>query len=90
MDAVIVRLCPVSAETIAVAERLRVISRHGVGVDNVDLAAAHTEVVLRSMTLSVVEDVLAVLRGTIYRPQYIANPEVYYGLGGVRIEELEG
>lgn len=40
VDAVIVRLCPVSAEAIEKAQRLRVIGRHGVGVDNVDLDAA--------------------------------------------------
>ncbi len=39
-DAVIVRLFPLTAETIAVAPRLRVIGRHGAGLDNVDLAAA--------------------------------------------------
>lgn len=39
-DAVIVRLVPVSAQTIAAAPRLRVIGRHGAGVDNVDIVAA--------------------------------------------------
>lgn len=39
-DAIIVRLFPLTAETLAVAPRLRVIGRHGAGVDNVDLAAA--------------------------------------------------
>jgi D-3-phosphoglycerate dehydrogenase len=35
-----VRLAPLSAGTIAAAPRLRVIGRHGVGVDNIDVAAA--------------------------------------------------
>lgn len=39
-DAVIVRLFPLTAETIAAASRLRVIGRHGTGLDNIDLAAA--------------------------------------------------
>lgn len=39
-DAVIVRLFPLTEETIAAAPRLRVIGRHGAGLDNVDLAAA--------------------------------------------------
>src|SRR5438445_13799194 len=39
-DAVIVRLSPLDAEMMAGAPRLRVIGRHGAGLDNVDLAAA--------------------------------------------------
>jgi len=39
-DAVIVRLSPLDAGMMAAAPRLRVIGRHGAGLDNVDLAAA--------------------------------------------------
>jgi D-3-phosphoglycerate dehydrogenase len=39
-DAVIVRLSPLNGEMMAAAPRLRVIGRHGAGLDNVDLAAA--------------------------------------------------
>lgn len=39
-DAVIDRLIDLSAEVIAEAENLRVISKHGVGVDNIDVGAA--------------------------------------------------
>ncbi len=39
-DAIIVRLVPVTADVIAAGQRLRVIARHGVGLDNVDLGAA--------------------------------------------------
>jgi D-3-phosphoglycerate dehydrogenase len=39
-DGVIVRLTRLGAEEITAAPRLRVIGRHGVGVDNVDLVAA--------------------------------------------------
>lgn len=41
-DAVIVRTAPLPARRIAAAPRLRVIAKHGVGVDNIDLAAART------------------------------------------------
>jgi D-3-phosphoglycerate dehydrogenase len=40
VDAVVVRQLPFSAEAIEAAPRLRVISRHGVGYDGVDLPAA--------------------------------------------------
>ncbi len=39
-DAVIVRNIPVDAELLAAAPRLKVISKHGAGVDNIDMAAA--------------------------------------------------
>lgn len=39
-DAVLIRLHPMRAADIASASRLKVIARHGVGVDNVDVAAA--------------------------------------------------
>jgi D-3-phosphoglycerate dehydrogenase len=39
-DALMVRLFPVTAEVLAVAPRLRVIGRHGVGYDAIDIAAA--------------------------------------------------
>lgn len=40
VDAVVVRTAPLSAEAIAAAPRLRVIAKHGVGYDNIDLPAA--------------------------------------------------
>ena len=39
-DGVIVRLFPLGASEIADAPRLKVIAKHGVGVDNIDVAAA--------------------------------------------------
>lgn len=39
-DAVAVRLTRLDAELIAGAKKLKIISRHGVGVDNIDIAAA--------------------------------------------------
>lgn len=40
MDAVIVRIAPFTAKIMACADRLKVIARHGVGVDNIDLDEA--------------------------------------------------
>ena len=40
MDAVIIRIQPFTAGILACADRLKVIGRHGVGVDNVDLEEA--------------------------------------------------
>lgn len=39
-DAIIVRVAPLDAQVIERAERLQVIAKHGVGVDNVDVEAA--------------------------------------------------
>jgi len=39
-DAVITRTSPLPAETVARVRRLKVIGKHGVGVDNIDVAAA--------------------------------------------------
>ena len=39
-DAVIVRLCRITAGVLSVAAKLKVIGRHGAGLDNVDLKAA--------------------------------------------------
>jgi D-3-phosphoglycerate dehydrogenase / 2-oxoglutarate reductase len=41
-DAVLVRESPVDADTIKAMERCRVIVRYGIGVDNIDLAAARS------------------------------------------------
>lgn len=40
MDFLVVGLIPASAETIAAAPRLKAVLKHGVGVDNIDIAAA--------------------------------------------------
>ena len=55
-DGLVVRTQPVSAGTIARAERLKVVSRHGVGYDAVDLAALNA----RGIALTVVGDVNSV------------------------------
>jgi len=55
-DALVIRTQPLSATTIAKAERLKVVSRHGVGYDSVDLAALNE----RRIALTVVGDVNSV------------------------------
>ncbi|WP_138466075.1 hydroxyacid dehydrogenase [Poseidonocella sp. HB161398] len=55
-DALVIRTQPLSAATIARAERLRVVSRHGVGYDSVDLDALNA----RGIALAVCGDVNSV------------------------------
>ncbi|WP_417280303.1 hydroxyacid dehydrogenase [Celeribacter sp.] len=55
-DALVIRTQPLSAATIAQAENLRVVSRHGVGYDSVDLNALNA----RGIALTIVGDVNSV------------------------------
>lgn len=55
-DALVIRTQPLSAATIAKATRLKVVSRHGVGYDSVDLAALND----RGIALTIVGDVNSV------------------------------
>ncbi|MFV0246181.1 MAG: hydroxyacid dehydrogenase [Qingshengfaniella sp.] len=52
-DALVIRTQPLTAATIAKAERLKVVSRHGVGYDSVDLEALNA----RNIGLTIVGDV---------------------------------
>jgi len=52
-DGLVIRTQPLSAATIATASRLKIVSRHGVGYDSVDLAALNA----RRISLCVVGDV---------------------------------
>lgn len=52
-DALVIRTQPLSAATIAAASRLKIVSRHGVGYDAVDVAALNR----RRIPLSIVGDV---------------------------------
>ncbi len=52
-DALVIRTQPLTAATIAKAQRLKVVSRHGVGYDSVDLAALNA----RGIALAVCGDV---------------------------------
>jgi D-3-phosphoglycerate dehydrogenase / 2-oxoglutarate reductase len=55
-DGLVIRTQPLSAETVRRAERLRIVSRHGVGYDAVDLASLEA----RGIALAVVGDVNSV------------------------------
>ncbi len=55
-DALVIRTQPLSAATVAVADRLRIVSRHGVGYDAVDVAALNA----RGIPLCIVGDVNSV------------------------------
>lgn len=55
-DALVIRTQPLSAATAALAERLKVVSRHGVGYDSVDLAALNA----RGIALTIVGDMNSV------------------------------
>lgn len=55
-DALVIRTQPLSAATVARAGRLKVVSRHGVGYDSVDLAALNA----RGIALTIVGDVNSV------------------------------
>lgn len=55
-DAVIVRIARLDAATLAAAERLQVVSKHGVGYDNIDVAA----LTRRGIPLAVTADANAV------------------------------
>lgn len=55
-DALVIRTQPLSASTVAMARRLKIVSRHGVGYDAVDLPSLNE----RGIALSVVGDVNSV------------------------------
>lgn len=55
-DALVIRTQPLSAATLAKAPKLKVVSRHGVGYDSVDLAALNA----RGIALTIVGDVNSV------------------------------
>lgn len=55
-DALVLRTQPLTADTVARATRLKVVSRHGVGYDAVDLAALNS----RGIALTIVGDVNSV------------------------------
>jgi D-3-phosphoglycerate dehydrogenase len=64
--AILVRTAPIGADVIAAATRLRVVSRHGVGYDNVDLAALNARriplaIAANANRVSVAEHTMAML-----------------------------
>ncbi len=65
-DAILVRTAPICADVIAAARHLRVVSRHGVGFDNVDMAALDARriplaIAVNANRVSVAEHTMAML-----------------------------
>lgn len=96
-DAVIVRVAPLDAAVIERADRLKVISKHGTGLDNVDMAAASRQNVVVCNTPgansgSVAEHTVALLFG-VRRRLHTADRHVRSGgweRGAFAGRELDG
>jgi len=75
-DAIVIRTQPLSAEVIAAAPRLKIVSRHGVGFDSVDVAALNA----RYIPLAIVGDVnsRAVAEHTLMLMLAVARRTVFY------------
>lgn len=71
-DALVIRTQPLSAATIAEASRLKLVSRHGVGYDSVDVAALNRQQILLCVTgdvnsLSVAEHAMMLILASAKR-----------------------
>jgi D-3-phosphoglycerate dehydrogenase len=82
-DAVIVRVAPIDADVIDRADRLQVVSKHGSGLDNVDIAAASRRDIVvcntpGANTRSVAEHAIALLFG-VRRHLHTADSHVRSG-----------
>ena len=73
-DALVIRTQPLSAATVAKAGRLKVVSRHGVGYDSVDVAALNA----RAIALTVVGDVNSVSVAEHAMMQILASAEARF------------
>lgn len=98
-DAMVIRTQPLSAETIARAERLKVVSRHGVGYDAVDLGALNA----RGIALAIVGDVnstsvaehammqlLAGAKRAIRADRAVRDPALWNWRNGLEQREITG
>jgi D-3-phosphoglycerate dehydrogenase len=98
-DALVIRTQPLSATTVARAGRLRVVSRHGVGYDSVDLAALNA----RGIALTIVGDVnsvsvaehammqlLAAAKRVLPADRAVRSPELWGWRNGLRQQEISG
>jgi D-3-phosphoglycerate dehydrogenase len=70
-DAVIVRSAPITADALARADRLKIISKHGIGLDSIDLDAASEHGILVTNTVgsnssSVAEHTVALMLGVLH------------------------
>lgn len=98
-DALVIRTQPLTASTIAKAERLKVVSRHGVGYDSVDLDALNS----RGIALTIVGDVnsvsvaehammqlLASAKRALLADQAVRNPEEWDWRNRLEQQEISG
>ncbi len=77
-DAIIIRLSKATADILSLAPRLKVIGRHGVGVDNVDLKAATERRIPVVFTPSALTMVNAVAEHTVQLMLALARHAVAY------------
>lgn len=98
-DALVIRTQPLSASTVAKAERLKVVSRHGVGYDSVDLDALNR----RGIALTIVGDVnsvsvaehammqlLAGAKRALVADQAVRNPREWGWRNKLEQQEISG
>lgn len=98
-DALVIRTQPLSAATIARAERLRVVSRHGIGYDSVDVAA----LTARGIALTIAGDVnsvsvaehammrmLAATKRVLAADDAVRNPDLWAWRNRLQVEEISG
>jgi D-3-phosphoglycerate dehydrogenase / 2-oxoglutarate reductase len=98
-DALVLRTQPLSAATVARAERLKLVSRHGVGYDAVDVAALNA----RGIPLCVVGDVntaavaehaimliLAAIKRAVKADRAVRNPENWGWRNSLEAGEVGG
>ncbi len=98
-DALVIRTQPLSSETIAKAEKLKVVSRHGVGYDGVDVNALNE----RSIALTIVGDVnsksvaehammqlLAASKRIIRSDRSVRDPELWSWRNNLESQEVSG
>ena len=73
-DGLVIRTQPLSAATVALARRLRIVSRHGVGYDSVDLPALNARGIALAVcgdvnSISVAEQAMMLMLGVAKRAQ---------------------
>lgn len=98
-DALVIRTQPLSAATVAKGERLKVVSRHGVGYDAVDLAALNARgialmIVGDTNSLSVAEHammmLLACAKRTILADKAVRDPARWGWRNQLELSEIAG
>lgn len=88
VEGVIVRMAPFTREIIEAADALKVIGRHGVGVDNVDVQAATEKGIVVTNTPNVnatsVAEMTLIMLGTLAKQIVIRDREIRKGNWAIR------